>query len=159
MTGVFAYLQFLQTQRTTFDNFISQQVAKAFDEIGNSKIEVRIGGIYTLEGALQVNNFYRIPVLQALSAFVRGTANQTTSTQLQADVQAAMIVIGRNLTGADFLYFQQLYLVRADLVRADLRKANFAGSHLNESNLYGSNLDGANLTGVDLTGASLVRFR
>jgi hypothetical protein len=152
ITGVFAYLQFTLSQQASFQTFISQQVAKGFEEIGSEKLEVRIGGIYTLEGALQVNNFYRIPVLQALSAFVRSKTKAETA-QLEADVQAAMIVIGRNVANTDFLYFQQAYLVRVDLRAADLMNANFAGARLNESNLGFANLSGANLTGADLTDA------
>jgi uncharacterized protein YjbI with pentapeptide repeats len=158
ITGVFAYFQFVQNQATTFQTFISQQVSKGFEEIGNDKLEVRIGGIYTLEEALRVLNFYRTPVLQALSSMVRRkAATEPKNAQLEADVQAAMIVIGRNLTNTDLLYFDQTYLSRIDLQGADLRQANFSGAHLNESNLISVDLENANLVGADLTSANLTK--
>ena len=156
ITGAFAYFQFVENQQNTFQTFISQQVSKGFEEIGNDKLEVRIGGIYTLEGALQVLNFYRTPVLQALSSMVRRkAATEPKDAQLEADVQAAMIVIGRNLTNTDLLYFDQTYLNRIDLQGADLRQANFSGAHLNEANLTNTNLTSADLSRTNLTHANL----
>src|ERR1700720_4430696 len=77
-----AYLQFTQQQQTSQQQFgqqqqashdllISNQVSKGFEQLGNEKIVVRLGGIYALEGVMNTSEQYHRPVLDALSAFVR----------------------------------------------------------------------------------------
>ena len=66
-----AYLQFSQQQRVSHDLLISNQVAKGFEQLGNNKMVVRLGGIYALEGVMNGSEQYHQPVLEALSAFVR----------------------------------------------------------------------------------------
>jgi hypothetical protein len=80
----FALAQFLEQRDTaqkqlqvSHDLLISNQIAKGFEQLGSDKIEVRLGGIYSLEGILRMpppdktSPDYRQPVLEALCAFVR----------------------------------------------------------------------------------------
>ena len=66
-----------QQAQASHDLLISNQIAKGFEQLGSDKIEVRLGGIYALEGILQmqppdkISPDYRQPVLEALCAFVR----------------------------------------------------------------------------------------
>jgi uncharacterized protein YjbI with pentapeptide repeats len=151
-----AYLQFSQQQRASHDLLISNQISKGFEQLGSEKVVVRLGGIYALEGAMNNSDQYRRPVLDALTAFVRASSKDNTSTP--ADIQAALIVIvsananpvdlrGANLSGAN--------LYGANLAPALLTEANLTGANLGDANLTQAELTRANLTGARLTGANL----
>ena len=97
----FAYLQFTEQQQSSRDLLISNQVSKGFELLGNKEkeLEQRLGGIYALEGVMNdlTSPQYRQPILEALSAFVRGeTKSKTDEPEPPAiDVQAVLTVIGR----------------------------------------------------------------
>jgi uncharacterized protein YjbI with pentapeptide repeats len=145
--AVFAYLQFQQQQRSAHDLLISNQVSKGFEQLGSDKFEVRLGGIYALEGVMNTSEQYHRPVLEALCAFVRERANAEGNDAPPAtDIQAALTVIGRRATewpGSPDLH-------GANLSDADLFKANLSGA-----NLFGANLSGADLTFAKLSGTDL----
>jgi hypothetical protein len=61
--------------------------------LGSDKLVVRLGGIYALEGVMNNSDYYDVPVLEALSAFVRDGTK--TIKPLATDIQAALTVIGR----------------------------------------------------------------
>jgi hypothetical protein len=96
-TGL-AYIQFSQQQQTSQqqlqasrDLLISNQVSKGFEQLGNEKIVVRLGGIYALEGVMNTSEEYHQPVLEALSAFVRdGTRTDTGDGPPATDIQAGV---------------------------------------------------------------------
>ena len=44
---------------------------KGFEQLGNDKIVVRLGGIYALEGVMNTSEEYHRPILEVLSEFVR----------------------------------------------------------------------------------------
>ena len=113
-----AYLQFTQQQQASRDLLISNQVSKGFEQLAGTETAMRLGGIYALEGVMNApSSQYRVPVLEALCAFVRDstTRHQVTLTTFLAalfpaahdktagngndapatDVQAALTVIGR----------------------------------------------------------------
>jgi hypothetical protein len=133
----FAYLQFTQQQRTselqftaqqeasgrqfeaqqkaTRDLLISNQVAKGFEllgQTGSDKLTMRLGGIYAFEGAMNdpTSRQYHLPVLEALSAFVRNETKAKTRDEPPAsDVEAALTVIGRRTAAKG----NQIYQVHA----------------------------------------------
>jgi hypothetical protein len=54
-----AYLQFTQQQQASRDLFISNQVSKGFEQLGNRETVVaRLGGIYALEGVMNICEQY-----------------------------------------------------------------------------------------------------
>jgi hypothetical protein len=64
--------QFLQQQRSVHNLQISNQASKGFEQLAGEKMEMRLGGIYALERVMNApNSPYRVPVLEALCAFVR----------------------------------------------------------------------------------------
>jgi hypothetical protein len=94
--AVIAYLQLSQQQQSSRDLLISNQVAKGFEQLGSVQVVVRLGGIYALEGVMNISEQYQKPVLEALSAFVRDSTRTGTGYDPPAtDVQAALTVIGR----------------------------------------------------------------
>jgi Pentapeptide repeats (8 copies) len=121
---------------------------------------------------------YRVPVLEALCAFVRvGTIGMIVEKAPTTDIQAALTVIGRrkpgpggisltnanipgaNLTAADL---SDAFLISANLSRAGLHNTNLSGAFLYNANLSGASLSGANLSrailfAANLSGANLSR--
>jgi hypothetical protein len=47
-----AQSQFFQQQKAAHDLLISNQVSKGFEQLAGEKIEMRLGGIYALEGVM-----------------------------------------------------------------------------------------------------------
>jgi hypothetical protein len=65
-----ALFQFLQQQKAAHDLLISNQVSKGFEQLASKEPVMRLGGIYALEGVMNTSDQYRVPVLEALCAFV-----------------------------------------------------------------------------------------
>jgi hypothetical protein len=170
-----AQSQFLQQQKAAHDLLISNQVSKGFEQLAGEKIEMRLGGIYALEGVMndKTSPQYHQPVLEALCAFVREKTKEKTLPEKPAtDVQAALTVIGRRLQGpgrVDLAYASipganlfganlsganlfQANLSSAILFQAILSDANLGNANLSDATLVGANLSGANLTDAHLDG-------
>jgi hypothetical protein len=158
--AVVAYLQFTQQQQTSHnqlraahDLLISNQVAKGFEQLAGEKIAMRLGGIYGLEGVMNdPSQPYRVPVLEALCAFVReGTIGKKAGDQPATDIQAVLTVIGRRAEG----WLDQMNLTSANIPKANLIQANLNGADLSGANLRGADLRGAKLLGAILDDAHL----
>jgi hypothetical protein len=159
--------QFLQQQQAAHDLLISNQVSKGFEQLAGEKIEMRLGGIYALEGVMndKTSPQYHRPVLEALCAFVReNTIGKTAPDKPAADaskdkpatdVQAALTIIGRRIKGPGLVDLANVSVPVADLIGADLLGANLSGADLRGANLSGANLYGADLRGANLSGANL----
>ena len=159
-----AYLQFVGQQRASGDLLISNQVSKGFEQLGGDKVEIRMGGIYSLEGVMNTSAHYHRPILETLSAFIRDHTKidtvETSEGPPSADVQSALTVIGRRIIIERRLDLQQVHIPQADLagsnlshaffMRADLHGSNLIRADLSSTNLLGANLSGAELTGADL---------
>jgi hypothetical protein len=163
-------IQFREQQQATHDLLISNQVSKGFEQLAGNKIEMRLGGIYALEGVMndKTSPQYHQPVLEALCAFVREKTASKDKLATDAsiiekpatDVQAALTVIGRRIKGPGVVDLANVSIPEADLHGADLSGAvlfnAFLGAAiLRNANLNGANLIGANLRRADLIGANL----
>jgi hypothetical protein len=159
--------------KATEDKQISERFSKAVEQLGeSSKLEVRLGGIYSLEHIAQDSSQDEWTIIEVLTAFVRRNrplflpANNT----IDIDIQAALTTISRSAPDKaldhKFLDLSYTHLVRAKLNRAKFKKANLESSNLTRVELRQADLSGANLwntilehadlTGANLTGASLV---
>src|SRR5262249_43497199 len=97
-----ALFQFLQQQRTAHDLLISNQVSKGFEQLASKEPVMRLGGIYALEGVMNGSEQYRVPVLEALCAYVRDNTAEEKSDKppkLATDIRAVLTVIGRRSDG------------------------------------------------------------
>ena len=181
-----AYLQFTQQQQTAYlqlvaqqkvaeenrqasqDLLISNQASKGFEQLAGEKIEMRLGGIYALEGVMNApNSQYGIPVLEALCAFVRDHTAiiGPPSAAPMIDVQASLTVIGRRNPGPGRLdlegtnspgaYLNGALLKDVILVKAHLEGAILADAHLENGHLPGAHLEGAFMGGAYLAAAYL----
>ena len=134
--AAFALFQFLQQQKAAHDLLISNQVSKGFEQLASDKIEMRLGGIYALEGVMNTSEQYHGPVLEALCAFVRertSIGKTVSEKQPATDIQAALTVIGRRAEGPGKL----------DLSNVSIAGANLNGANLSQASLFQANLSGA----------------
>jgi uncharacterized protein YjbI with pentapeptide repeats len=164
---------------------ISDRFTKAIDQLGNERLEIRLGGIYALERIAQDFERDHWPIMEVLTAFMRAhpsdvdfdhatvkrmeSSDQPLRNPVRgADVQAVMRVIGRrelidgerdrlDLKGADlrFLDMRDSHLERANLWQAHLERGTLIGAHLEGADLMGAHLEGALLLGAHLGGAAL----
>jgi uncharacterized protein YjbI with pentapeptide repeats len=151
---------------------LTDRYSKGMEQLGNDNLDVRLGGIYSLEQVAHDSRRDRdqTTIVEVLSAFVRmhsaplyqykasfpkdaqpepadeqpqeAVKYVTKLDRPPVDVQAAVTVLGRLPTRSGLTVD-----VGADLTEAWLRSAT----------LTEANLTGARLTGVDLTGARLSR--
>lgn len=152
--------------RLTREGHITDRYAKAVEQIGDSSLDVRIGGIFALERIARDSLEDRSTVVEILTAFVRehtrDEPRKPKKDKVTADVQAALTVIGRR-PGVEAeknslnLYFCGLN--DASLAGMDLRNAMIYYSSLTDTIFSSAKLDGAGLSfcrakGAAFTGAS-----
>ena len=157
---------------------VSRLRARAPVRLRPVELDVRIGGVYALEGIARDSARDHPAVVEVLTAFVREhsrepwpppdsprTTRITWRGRFRAggwqqerftrpDVQAAVTALGRRDARRDI---QPLRLNGADLTAADLRDANLGGADLTEATLRDADLTRTDLTGADLRDADLTR--
>jgi hypothetical protein len=160
---------------------ITERFTRAIEQLGSDNVDVRLGGIYALERIADTSDDERGPILEVLTAYVRGHSpwpaggweygaatppepntpeadeRQLASLQFRRpDVQAVVSILGRRKPGGD----EELLLSRVDLRRAYLRRANLERANIRNASLRGvqgraARLCGAVLKQSDLTNALL----
>ncbi len=149
----------------------AERLTKAIEQLGDSKLEVRLGGIYALERiARDSADDYRT-IMEVLTAFLRehsweATQAQGSATQkdagrrLRTDLQAVATVLGRRRREyegeRDQLDLGGVHLEEAFLGGAHLERAILRGAHLEGADLMGAHLERAFLVGAYLEGAFLM---
>jgi uncharacterized protein YjbI with pentapeptide repeats len=163
---------------------ITERFTRAIDQLGDEKLDVRLGGIYALERIAKSSIDDHGPIMEVLTAYVREHApwpprpaeepEEAVSTQDRepdkdadeneevrpsTDVQAVIAVLGRReISGREE---HKLDLSSADLKGARFAKGpdegNFEGAILRRSRLEDAKLEGADLMKADLTEADLRR--
>jgi uncharacterized protein YjbI with pentapeptide repeats len=135
--------------------------SKAIELLGFANLDVRIGGIYALEGIAVDYATHHPTVMELLAAFIRGHSGKpwpvpesdgapVPESRTRPDVQAALTVIVRRDARHDR---QPTNLTDAILIGADVgTRDTYVGFR---ADLTGANLTGANLTRADLTEANL----
>ncbi len=142
---------------------VTDRYTKAITQLGDEKLDVRIGGIYALERVARDSPRDHPTVMEVLTAFIREHSREqepppqigdaASAPPIRADVQAALTVIGRRDAQRDV---QDIELIGANLRGANLRRANLRRAILGPANLTAAlAIGGADLTGADLTAANL----
>ena len=162
-----------KTVELTASRLITERFSKAVEQLGSDKLEVRLGGIYSLERIAQDSDRDHWTIMEVLTAFVREKSplelakskteesfvehglqqseiEKQSLLQVKKDVQAALTVIGRRDGKKD--QGKSLDLSRSNLGLANLRRAD-----LINVNLIGANLSGVLLTNALLNHALLIR--
>jgi hypothetical protein len=157
-----------QAQVTAEQGQITDRYTRTVEQLGSTKVDVRLGGLYALERLAQDSPLDHQTVYDVLGAFVRehdpkpSVKTEKLPSVPDTDVQAALDIIGRRDVERD-VRMPDLNSIRtpganldgADLARTNLHSAHLGGAHLGGANLSGANLSFADLTGADLRGADL----
>ena len=180
-----AYLAWRNFQLTE-DKNVSERFSKAVEMLANKEqIEVRLGGIYSLERIARDSKEDHKVVMEVLTAFVRSktiskeyeeymqsqqpktfmdpmaswayalAAEFVKTSQHQPDIQSALTVIGRRIAIAPLSWRNELSEIKLDLRLANLSGADLSGADLRQAQLIGSRLIKTNLSGANLSGANL----
>ncbi|SDY61850.1 Pentapeptide repeat-containing protein [Saccharopolyspora shandongensis] len=173
----------LESTRSQSVNLQQQQIterfSKAVEQLGTpDNLEVRIGGIYSLERIARDSEPDHPTAVNVLTTFVRENTKALRDPQgscpnqaVSADAQTALTVLIRRNSAwddpgsrIDFTdaCLQQAVLTElvafvADLRGADLRRANLRDASLMDTDLRDVNLGGARLTNIRLRGVNLGR--
>src|SRR5947208_11674669 len=168
LTGFYLTLDKL---KDTLEGQLADRLTQAVDQLRDRNLEVRLGGIYTLEGLARTSESEYGPIMEILTAFVRERASVTKDPppkepppRLAPDLQAALDVIGRRRHAYQDGESQRLDLRGTDLRRAHLAGAKLAGAilsevRLEEADLAGIGLEGAILRAAHLENANLVEAK
>jgi uncharacterized protein YjbI with pentapeptide repeats len=152
---------------------ITESFSKAAEQLGSDKIEVRLGGIYTMERISRESPPDYWPVMETLAAFVRERSpwgvpneaepeslfrNEEVLTQpgnsgMPTDIAAVLSVISRRETKNRQLELKMAWSF--DLCSTDLRRAQLHGAHLERAEFRKANLGQARLREAHLEGAVL----
>jgi hypothetical protein len=132
-----------QERQLTRQGQASERFTRAIDQLGSSRVETRIGGIYGLDQIAEQSPENTVPVGEVLLTWLNSrprprTPPETPLREHAPDVQAALSA----LTGQRY---SSIVDARLDLHRLGLRGAD----------LYGAMLSGADLRGADLRGADV----
>jgi hypothetical protein len=140
---------------------ITDRYTKAIGQLGDDKLEIRLGGIYALERIAVDSERDHSTIVEVLSAYIRERrpyppvpADEPLPEPIPTvgtDVKAALTVLGR-LPRRDLV---RAHLHRADLPLIDLPHADLTAADLSSAHLPGAMLNGADLTKADLFAATL----
>jgi uncharacterized protein YjbI with pentapeptide repeats len=178
ITAYIAWLNLIASEKKQ----IAERFAKAVDQIGNDKLEVRVGGIFALEQIALSSPEDHWTVMEVLTSFIRDQSLKGKSvfkpdSQIQedldtleiaklktmeqaaikvtADIQAALTVICRRNTNQD-PKGRIIDLSHCDLRGANLKNANLSNSDLRYTQISNkSDLKNANLSNANLQGIDL----
>ncbi len=146
------------------DKQVTERFSKAIEQLGNDKLEVRLGGIYSLERIAKDSEKDHWTIMEVLTSMIRSRSPRSlgsdeTEQRITEDIQAALNVIGRRIYCNDpqgkKLDLWRTNLTRADLTGANLVEAEFYEAVLRSAGLREADLTGAILISTNLTGASL----
>ena len=158
---------------------ITERFAKAIEQLGDDKLEVRLGGIYALKRIAKDSEKDHWTIMEVLTAYIREHApwqedeapkENQPEPKPPVDIQAILTVLGRRERAYGKGESERLDLHRVNIKRAHLEGAHLEGAyleeahlekailreaHLEEASLMGAHLEGAILTGAHLKGATL----
>ena len=184
VAGLAAVVALIFTARTfhmSREGQVTDRYAKAIEQLGSDKLDVRIGGIYALERIARDSARDHAVVMEVLTAFIRehcrepwppparpGLARITRRgpfrvggplrfMRIRPDVQAAVAVVGRRDAERDVRPVDLFgaNLAGAQLIYTDLGGALLTDADLRFALLAGAHLDKAILNDADLTEAIL----
>ncbi|MDD3246908.1 MAG: pentapeptide repeat-containing protein [Methanosarcina sp.] len=140
---------------------ITERFTRAIDQLGNDKLEIRLGGIYALERIANESEKDYWPIMEILTAYIRENSSLESDNikhediknqnKISLDIQAILTVIRRRKH-----FFEFGEPDRLDLHRTNLQEANLRGATLKGADLRGANLQGADLRDTDFSNTDLI---
>jgi hypothetical protein len=163
-----------RTYRLSQQSQLTERYSKAIEQLGDDKLDIRLGGLYALERLAVDSKRDHPTVVEVLSAFVRehtdsaGRRSQVMAHMLNVsaskarnanvrpvltgDVHAALTILGR-LPHRDGISRSDLAFT--DLAGADLQQADLSGADLGWTDLSMADLREADLSKTKLSGSNL----
>jgi uncharacterized protein YjbI with pentapeptide repeats/membrane protein implicated in regulation of membrane protease activity len=147
---------------------LTERFMRAVDQLGHPALDVRLGGIYSLERIARESRENHGPIIEILAAFVREQAqwpaaaaggHGETRPRPATDVQASLTILGRRVVAHDTdapIALSYSALAGATLTGAHLERALLTGSNLEGADLFKAHLNAADLEGANLRGAGLL---
>ncbi|MFD3647995.1 pentapeptide repeat-containing protein [Streptomyces cyaneofuscatus] len=142
---------------------ITDRYTAAVGNLGEDKMDVRLGGIYALERIMQDSRRDQPTIANVLATYIRTHAVKppTKGQDVPADVQAALTVLATRDTERDGAFLLDLHGAKLPNINltatpAALHDANLRGVDLSGARMFGANLRNANLSSAKLSGANLV---
>jgi hypothetical protein len=159
--AITAWRQFLLSRKQhILDRHIATTEAftKAVEYIGNpDAMNIRIGGIYSLDRVADDDPAERSRVLNVLTAYIR--ERSPSQGDIPRDVQTALTVLVNRQWPAPLdlssIYLHHARLAKALLTDARLSGVDLSGAFLNAAKMQNVDLTGADLRNADLKGADL----
>jgi uncharacterized protein YjbI with pentapeptide repeats len=149
---------------------ITERFTQAINQLGateggDKSLEIRLGGIYSLERTAREDRDYHWPIMEVLTTYVRQHAprkpdkdsSEEEISSPDPNIQAVLTVIGRRSIHHRDVEYGRIDLHSTDLRRADLRRADLQRANLWNANLQSANLQVANVQDANLQGANLQR--
>jgi anion-transporting ArsA/GET3 family ATPase len=177
LAGIGLIVNYFNSQaemQLTQQRLITERFSKAVEQIGNTKEEVVIGGIYSLERIAKDSPKDQWTIMEVLTSYIRKNSPIPSNIQqlepeerqkaleklpsVSIPVQAALTVIGRRKVENDQAGDNLAETTNPNKIKIlDLSRTNLRGAYLKGANLSGANLFGAYLKGAYLYGAYLNR--
>jgi hypothetical protein len=161
----------LENLRIASEGQITDRFTKAIAQLGDTRLEVWLGGIYALERIAKDSPKDHWTIMEVLTSYVREHAkvnsskgpsrknpslkNEVQTLKPPRDIQAILTVLGRRDPSSEDTEKQWLDLHETDLIGAELSEAHFSKVDLRWANLSHADLTGADFSEADLTGAKL----
>lgn len=160
-------------QRLIEQGQVTERFSRAIDQLGSSKPDVRLGGIYLLDRLMRDSPADEDKIMAVLCAYIRQHAPDTTPTRLvrwnaPADIQAALTVLGErpnprnhpNPNRDNPMFWLALDLHKTNLsgtiLTGVLSHAFLRGANLSRADFNGTNLEGADMASANLTKSELM---
>ncbi|WP_326681055.1 pentapeptide repeat-containing protein [Streptomyces sp. NBC_01237] len=145
---------------------ITDRYTAAVGNLGEDKMDVRLGGIYALQRIMQDSRRDQPTIANVLATYIRTHAAKPPAKgqDVPADVHAALTVLATRDTTRDGTFLLDLHAAKLpnisllptrDLNGADVPGADLSGADLSDVDLSGADLSGADLSGADLSRAGL----
>ena len=152
----------------TRDRELTERFMRAVDQLGHRALDVRLGGLYSLERLARESRENHPPIIEIVAAYVRehapwpvrATGGGPEARQRPGtDVQAALTILGRRVLDYDndaAISLSHTALAGATLTGAHLERALLTGAHLEGADLFKAHLTSADLEEANLRGAGLL---
>ncbi|MET9479896.1 pentapeptide repeat-containing protein [Streptomyces sp. NPDC006638] len=148
---------------------ITDRYTAAVGNLGQDKMEVRLGGIYALQRIMQDSRRDQPTIANVLATYIRihAAKRPAKGQDIPADVAAALTVLAARDTAHDDTFRLDLRAAKlpnvepgpstqiAALRRSDLRGTDLSGAYLDLADLNGTDLSAAHLNGTLLTNTDL----
>jgi len=145
---------------------LSESFSRALEQLASDKIEIRLGGIYTLDHIAEISEKYQPTVLEILCSFIREHCKKSEVRSEQesqnivnpkTDIQSIITIIGEKKYYLDKnINLKNTNLIDYSFFNLKFQKANFSGSLLDYAQFPYTNLKEAIFTTAHLQGAHFI---